>query len=53
MQVSEWLGHGSYTLRLDVYGAWIPAKDGGAQHPAGTTRPGSGKPAHERGALFG
>lgn len=24
MQVSEWLGHSTYTLTLDVYGGWIP-----------------------------
>ncbi|MFF1555306.1 tyrosine-type recombinase/integrase [Rhodococcus erythropolis] len=30
MQVSRWLGHGSFTLTLDTYGDWIPAEDGGA-----------------------
>ncbi|PXW25150.1 UNVERIFIED_CONTAM: site-specific recombinase XerD [Williamsia faeni] len=30
MQVSQWLGHGSYTLTLDTYGEWIPEEDGGA-----------------------
>ena len=30
MQVSKWLGHGSYTLTLDTYGDWIPEEDGGA-----------------------
>ncbi|PXW24477.1 UNVERIFIED_CONTAM: hypothetical protein DES50_1265 [Williamsia faeni] len=30
MQVSKWLGHGSYTLTLDTYGEWIPEEDGGA-----------------------
>ncbi len=29
MQVSKWLGHGSYTLTLDTYGDWIPSEDGG------------------------
>ncbi len=29
MQVSQWLGHSTYTLTLDVYGDWIPAHDGG------------------------
>lgn len=24
MLVSEWLGHSTYTLTLDVYGGWIP-----------------------------
>lgn len=32
MQVSEWLGHGSYTLTLDVYGSWIPKEEGGTQN---------------------
>ncbi|MGO9030963.1 hypothetical protein [Mycobacterium sp.] len=40
MQVSQWLGHSTYTLTLDVYGDYIPEQDGGAQHLAGTTRPG-------------
>lgn len=30
MQVSKWLGHGSYTLTLDTYGDWIPEDDVGA-----------------------
>jgi integrase len=30
MQVSKWLGHGSFTLTLDTYGDWIPEEDGGA-----------------------
>jgi hypothetical protein len=30
MQVSKWLGHGTYTLTLDVYGDFIPEDDGGA-----------------------
>ncbi|MGO9153992.1 tyrosine-type recombinase/integrase [Mycobacterium sp.] len=30
MQVSQWLGHASYTLTLDTYGDWIPQQDGGA-----------------------
>jgi integrase len=29
MQVSQWLGHSTYTLTLDVYGDYIP-QDGGA-----------------------
>ena len=29
MQVSQWLGHASYTLTLDTYGDWIPEHDGG------------------------
>jgi integrase len=29
MQVSNWLGHASYTLTLDTYGEWIPEQDGG------------------------
>lgn len=29
MQVSQWLGHASYTLTLDTYGDWIPEQDGG------------------------
>lgn len=29
MQVSQWLGHASYTLTLDVYGGWIPEAEGG------------------------
>jgi integrase len=29
VQVSQWLGHGTYTLTLDVYGDWIPEHDGG------------------------
>lgn len=27
MQVSEWMGHASYTLTLNVYAAWMPADD--------------------------
>ena len=30
MQVSQWLGHSTYTLTLDVYGGWIPEQDSGA-----------------------
>lgn len=30
MQVSRWLGHGTFTLTLDTYGDWIPEEDGGA-----------------------
>jgi integrase len=29
MQVSKWLGHGTFTLTLDTYGDWIPESDGG------------------------
>jgi integrase len=29
MQVSQWLGHSTYTLTLDVYGDWISEHDGG------------------------
>jgi integrase len=29
MQVSQWLGHATYTLTLDVYGGYIPQADGG------------------------
>jgi len=29
MQVSQWLGHNTYSLTLDVYGDWIPEHDGG------------------------
>jgi len=30
MQVSQWLGHSTFTLTLDAYGDWIPEQDGGA-----------------------
>lgn len=30
MQVSRWLGHGTFTLTLDNYGDWIHEQDGGA-----------------------
>jgi integrase len=30
MQVSQWLGHATYSLTLDVYGGYIPTEDGGA-----------------------
>jgi hypothetical protein len=30
MQVSQWLGHSTYTLTLDVYGDCIPERDDGA-----------------------
>ncbi|WP_231706549.1 MULTISPECIES: hypothetical protein [Tsukamurella] len=30
MQVSRWLGHGTFTLTPDTYGDWIPEEDGGA-----------------------
>jgi integrase len=29
MQVSQWLGHATYSLTLDVYGGYIPQADGG------------------------
>jgi integrase len=29
MQVSQWLGHATYSLTLDVYGGYIPQPDGG------------------------
>jgi len=29
MQVSQWLGHATYSLTLDVYGDWIPEAQGG------------------------
>ena len=28
MQVSKWLGHSTFTLKLDVYGDWIPGLNG-------------------------
>ena len=28
MQVSKWPGHSTYTLTLDVYGDYIPERDG-------------------------
>ncbi len=39
MQVSRWVGHGSFALTLDTYGDWIPEEDGGAgnQLPEPTT----------------
>ncbi len=33
LQVSQWLGHSTYTLTLDVYGDWISEEDGGAVNP--------------------
>jgi integrase len=33
MQVSKWLGHSTFTLTLDVYGDYVPEKDGGAINP--------------------
>jgi integrase len=30
MQVSQWLGHATYSPTLDVYGDYIPETDGGA-----------------------
>jgi len=46
MQVSRWLGHGTFTLTLDTYGDWIPEEDGGAgnQLPE-PTAPAPTKPA--------
>ena len=32
MQVSQWLGHSTNTLTLDIYGDWIPEQDGGASN---------------------
>ena len=32
MQVSQWLGHATYSLTLDAYGGYIPTEDGGAGH---------------------
>lgn len=45
MQVSRWLGYGSFTLTLDTCGDWIPDEDGGAvnnlpEPPATTARQG-------------
>lgn len=37
MQVSQWLGHSTYTLTLDVYGDWIPEAEGGV--PNGLPEP--------------
>ena len=30
MQVSKWLGHSTFTLKLDVYDVYVPEEDGGA-----------------------
>jgi integrase len=43
MQVSQWLGHATYSLTLDVYGDYIPETDGGAANdlpePTAPARP--------------
>ena len=33
MQVSQWLGHGNYTITLNVYGGYIAAEEGGKAAP--------------------
>lgn len=33
MQVSQWLGHESYVTTLNVYGDWIPEREGGKAAP--------------------
>jgi integrase len=43
MQVSKWIGHGTFTLTLDVYGDYIPEDDGGAVNPL--PEPAPAKPA--------
>jgi integrase len=43
MQVSQWLGHSTYTLTLDVYGDYIPEHDGGV--PNALPEPKSAPPA--------
>jgi len=46
MQVSKWLGHSTFSLTLDIYGDWIPEKDGGAANnlpePPAPARPADG-----------
>jgi len=49
MQVSRWLGHGTFTLTLDTYGDWIPEEDGGA----GNQLPEPTAPAHTKPASAG
>jgi hypothetical protein len=41
MEVSKWLGYGTFTLTLDVYSDYTPDEDGGALD----TLPGAGRPA--------
>ena len=43
MQVSQWLGHSTYTLTLDVYGDYIPEHDRGV--PNALPEPKSAPPA--------
>jgi hypothetical protein len=45
MLVSEWLGHSTYTLTLDVYGGWIPTDQEAAANslpePTAPVKPGA------------
>ncbi len=58
MQVSKWLGHGSFTLTLETYGDWIHEEDGGAvnslpEPPASTAQSGPVAEASNVVQLFG
>lgn len=46
MQVSQWLGHATYTLTLDTYSDWIPQEHGGAAN----TLPEPPRPAQSAGS---
>ena len=43
MQVSQWLGHATYSLTLDVYGGYIPQADGGVPNALPEPQPARAK----------
>lgn len=48
MQVSQWLGHGTFTITLNVYGGYIPQHEGGKKAPlARPTTPPAPSPSVE------
>ncbi len=47
MQVSQWLGHATYSLTLDVYGGYIPQADGGVPNALPEPQPAPAKPAEK------
>lgn len=55
MQVSQWLGHATYSLTLDVYGGYIPQADGGVPNslPEPTARAKSAETSNNVINLFG
>jgi integrase len=53
MQVSQWLGHATYSLTLDVYGGYIPGADGGVPNALPEPQAKPAKAASNVVKLFG